>query len=204
MALETFASLAVFCGEFIATPRSIGALIPSSGWLARHIARQVPATDSGYIVELGAGTGAITRALQAHLINPDQLICIERSPTLVQMLRKRFPERCVIQGDAAELDSLLRDQLGTSMSVSHIVSSLPLRSLEPPTVAAISQQVEQLLPDDGRYIQFTYHMGDPGEDAPAGFRRVDTSRVWGNLPPARVDVFKPDRPLPAAAMASAA
>lgn len=203
MALEAFASLAVFCGEFISTPRSIGALLPSSGWLARHIARQVPATDSGYIVELGAGTGAITRALQAHLINPDQLICIERSPTLVQMLRKRFPDRCIIQGDAAELGGLLVDQLGTGMSVSHIVSSLPLRSLEPWQVTAISQQVERVLPDHGHYIQFTYHMGDPGEDAPTGFKRVDTSRVWGNLPPARVDVFKPDRPL-STAMASAA
>ncbi len=193
MGLETFASLAAFCGEFIATPRAIGSLIPSSGWLARHIARQVPATDDGYVIELGAGTGAITRALEQELSNPERLVCVERSATLVGMLRRHFPERCIIEGDAGQLGELLRSQLGADMQVSHIVSSLPLRSLAPPLVAAISQEGQRLLPDSGRYIQFTYHIGDPGDSAPPGFRRLGTSRVWGNLPPARVDVFTPDR-----------
>lgn len=197
MALETFASLAVFCSEFLATPRAIGSLLPSSGWLARHIARQVPTGDNGYVIELGAGTGAITRALQSELSDPNRLICVERSATLVGLLRRRFPQRCIIEGDAAELDMLLRRRLGNDMPISHIVSSLPLRSLEPPLVAAISAQVQNLLPDSGRYIQFTYHMGNPGDDAPSGFRRVGTSRVWGNLPPARVDVFAPNRTQPA-------
>lgn len=192
MALEPFVSLAVFCGEFIATPRSIGALLPSSGRLARRIASQVPAHDNGYVIELGAGTGAITQALLDQLTNPDRLVCIERSPVLADMLRRRFPGLCIIEGDAMHLDVLLQGTLGPEAQVSHIVSSLPLRSLAPQCVREISRQVNLLLSANGHYIQFTYHMGDPGDDAPAGFRRLGFSRVWGNLPPARVDIFTPD------------
>lgn len=192
MALETFVSLAVFCSEFITTPRHIGALLPSSGRLARRIADQVPATGNGYIVELGAGTGAITRALVNHLAEPERLVCIERSPALANMLRQRFPGLHIIEGDAMHLDRLLTDTVGPHAHVSHVVSSLPLRSLAPACVREISRQVNRQLPSDGHYIQFTYHVGDPGNDAPAGFRRVGFSRVWGNLPPARVDVFMPE------------
>lgn len=194
MALETIVSIAVFCGEFIATPRSVGSLLPSSGHLARRIARQIPADDSGYVVELGAGTGAITRALQAHMNNPERLICIERSPVLADLLRRRFPDICVLEGDAMHLDTLLGNTLGPEARVSHIVSSLPLRSLAPMCVRRISSQVYRQLDESGHYIQFTYHMGDPGNEAPRGFRRLGFSRVWGNLPPARVDIFMPDRP----------
>ena len=193
MGLESFASIAVFCSEFIATPRSVGSLIPSSGRLARRIAKQVPASENGLIVELGAGTGAITEALLSRLENPQRLVCVECSPVLAERLRKRFPEIVVIEGDAMHLDKLLRERLGTDVHVGHIVSSLPLRSLSPICVRKISQQVRRLLPTNGHYIQFTYHMADPGNDAPSGFRRLGYSRVWGNLPPARVDVFIPKR-----------
>lgn len=189
MALETIVSAAVFCGEFITTPRSVGALLPSSSRLARRIADQIPAGGSGYVVELGAGTGAITRALLSRIDNPERLVCIERSPVLADLLQKRLPTIRVIEGDARQLDSLLHTLLGPDARVSHIVSSLPLRSLAPACVRRISQQVYRVLAADGQYIQFTYHMGDPGEQAPAGFRRLGYSRVWGNLPPARVDVF---------------
>lgn len=194
MALETIVSIAVFCGEFIATPRSVGALLPSSSRLARRIARQIPADGSGYVIELGAGTGAITRALQSRIKDPERLICVERSPVLADLLRRRFPDIRVIEGDAMHLDTLLNNTLEPDAHISHIVSSLPLRSLAPMCVRRISHQVYRLLPDEGHYIQFTYHMGDPGNEAPRGFRRLGYSRVWGNLPPARVDIFMPDRP----------
>ncbi|MDZ7737404.1 MAG: methyltransferase domain-containing protein [Gammaproteobacteria bacterium] len=60
------------------------------------------------MVELGAGTGAITRALLSRIDNPERLVCIERSPVLVDLLQKRFPTIRVIEGDARQLDSLLR------------------------------------------------------------------------------------------------
>lgn len=202
MALENFASLAVFCSEFIARPRAIGALMPSSSWLARRIAEQVPPGSTGYVVELGAGTGAITRALEATLDDPDRLVCVESSPALAAWLHRRHPDVHVIEGDAARLGELLRTRLGADSHVSHVVSSLPLRSLDPVVVDTISREVELALPDNGRYIQFTYHVGHPGDDAPPGFRRLHTSRVWANLPPARVDIFTPDR-VPATAASAA-
>jgi len=193
MALGTLVSAAVFCSEFLTTPRSVGALVPSSGQLARRIARQLPATGSGYIVELGAGTGAITRALLARIDDPGRLICVERSPVLADLLHRRFPHIRVIEGDAMYLDQLLSGHRAGVTPIDHIVSSLPLRSLSPGCVRRIGRQVRHVLSNDGQYIQFTYDVGDPGNRAPPGFRRLGFSRVWANLPPARVDVFSPDQ-----------
>lgn len=191
---ETIASIAVFCGEFLSTPRTIGSLIPSSNLLARHIANRVPDTQEGYVVELGAGTGAITEALLKYTVPATRLICVERSPNMVRLLRRRFEGVRIFEADAAHLGELLAGLQNTGAAVSHVISSLPMRSLEPELVGTISKQIHQCLPPDGHLIQFTYALGDPGKRAPAGFRRIATSRVWVNLPPARVDVFMPNAP----------
>src|SRR5690606_27501302 len=82
----------LFLQELCATPGSIGAICPSSRYLASQMARQVPVDDSGLIIELGAGTGAITQALLDHGIAPERLLVVEYSGSFVQRLRTRFPQ----------------------------------------------------------------------------------------------------------------
>ncbi len=140
------------------------------------------------MVELGGGTGAVTAALLKHGIPPWKLVVIERSPTLAHHLRQRFPQLRVVQGDAAQLTQLLDHD--RPRGVSSIVSSLPLRSLHPTTTRAIAQQLETLLQPDSLFVQYTYDLrGVPPRLLPH-FRRRSTRIVWGNLPPARVEVFE--------------
>ncbi len=187
---QALVSLAVFGGELLVNPRPIGAAVPSSRALARRMASFLPERPSGYVIELGAGTGAITSALLARGIPPGRLISIERSDTLVRLLRSRFPGPRIIAGDAGRLGSLLHHHLGTD-HVSHIVSSLPLRSLPRKDVFQITHEVKRLLKKDGQFIQYTYHLGITPHESLASFTRAKTSLVWMNFPPARVDVFEP-------------
>ncbi len=180
----------VFTREAFANPREIGAVVPSSPALARRMARLVDPKAPGLVVELGAGTGVVTNALLDQGIPPSRLYAVELSPCLSQLLRKRFQDVQVLCGDAANLRRLLRragaDPLATPVT---IVSSLPLRSLPAPKVHAIVREIGVLIRPGGSWIQYTYALAH--RRFPPGFIRSQSSFVWGNIPPARVDVLVP-------------
>jgi len=181
------ASLVLFTREIWANPRAMGAFSPSTPSLASRMAARVPLDREGLVVELGGGTGAVTTALLKHGVPPWKLVVVERSPTLANHLRQRFPQLRIIQGDAAQLSHLFEQP---SPPISSIVSSLPLRSLHPAVTRAISHQFETLLAPGGLLIQFTYDLRGARARLLPRFRQVSSKIVWGNLPPARVEVFE--------------
>ena len=185
------ASAALFFKEIFANQRTVGAAAPSAPALGKHMASKVPAlADGQYVVELGAGTGAITAQLLNSGIQGDQLVSVERSEVMSGHLRKRFPDIKVVQGDASRLKCLLEDDHGIcSKSVSCIVSGLPLRSLPKTVVKSILSEAQEILPSGGRFIQFTYDIRKGANPALSAFSRRDTQVVWMNFPPARVDVY---------------
>ena len=171
--------------ELLRHPASVGAVLPSSPWLAQAIAAAVPLDSQALIVEIGAGTGAVTQALLARGIAPSRLIVVERSAKLCKLLRRRFPYLTVVQGDAAELIRWV----GPQDAVCAIVSSLPLRSLPDATVTAIAAQMHELLATDGMLVQFTYGWLGASPLQTLGFERYKASWEWRNIPPARIDVL---------------
>lgn len=182
------ASLALFAREIIANPRAMGAACPSAPLLAACMASQVPVDSDGLVVEVGGGTGAVTAALLKRGVPAWKLVVIERSTQLAHHLRQRFPQLRVLQGDAAQLSQLLGQD--RQKKISSIVSSLPLRSLHPTTTRAINDQFETLLEAGGLLVQFTYDLRGTGVRLLPGFRRLSSKIIWGNLPPARVEVFE--------------
>ncbi len=184
---EKTSSLILFAREILNNPREIGAACPSSPILARAMANALPTHLNGVVIELGAGTGTITAALLARGIPPEKLLVLERSTNLVKHLREKFPQLQVIEGDAAQLGNYLEKDT----KVAAIVSGLPLRSLPAPIVKGIVNQINHLLHHDGILIQFTYDLrGEWFEQQHKQFRRAQSTIIWRNLPPARVDMFR--------------
>lgn len=191
-----------FARETLARPRTIGAVCPSSRYLARAMAGELGDIETGLVLELGAGTGSITHALLEQGVDPTRLIAIERSPMLVAHLRSRFPAIRVIEGDATQLVELLGSDAG---GVRAVVSALPLRSLPRTVAQQIVQQIQQLLPEHGVLVQFTYDLRTPSVWHARTLTKERTRVVWKNIPPARVDTFtrQPVPPLsPPACMTS--
>ncbi|MGH8737487.1 MAG: class I SAM-dependent methyltransferase [Burkholderiales bacterium] len=180
-------SMLLFALELLKNPLDMGAVCPSSETLAQHMASQLPLDGPGRVVELGAGTGAITRALLRHGVPPRQLVAVERSAVLAKQLRQSFPHITVAEGDAAHLARLLGSRRS---QVRAVVSGLPLRSLPRPTVAMIMASVDDALTPGGTFIQFTYALHAPVEEVPEHFAKLASTIVWRNFPPARVDVFR--------------
>lgn len=182
--------LFLFFKEFFLHPKSIGSAVPSSILLAKTIAAQVPQDTSGYIVEVGPGTGVITEMLLKSGISPEKFIAIERSTSFYEHLKKRFPEANIIHGDAAHLSELLNEK---SNHVAVIVSGLPLRSLPKNVAKEIGQQLEKVLQPNGLFIQFTYSWIKTHYSLPKNFKYTYSKHMWFNLPPARIDVFKHEK-----------
>ncbi|WP_248883857.1 methyltransferase domain-containing protein [Igneacidithiobacillus siniensis] len=173
-----------FTREFFRDPRGIGALFPSSPFLAQRMAGLVPA-GPGAVIELGPGLGPVTRALLEGGISAADLVLVERSANMVSHLQQQFPKVEVIHGDAAELSTLVAGRLPARA----IVSSLPLRTIPPQIVQRILAEFPKCARPGTAFIQFTYHPLSSCSGLSARFAHNRASYVWRNLPPARVDRF---------------
>ena len=184
-------------GHFIAgwfrSPRHIGALAPSSKALARALAAEINLPALTRTLELGAGTGVTTSALLGCGVLPADLTIIERDPVFCGRLRDRFPDVCVIEGDARHIRRLL-GRHGRPFEADVVISSLPLLSLGPSRQFEILTGIAAVLAPGGLLVQFTYGHGVPIH--PSIMTRLHWSAdkvrtVWRNLPPATVWRMQP-------------
>lgn len=181
----------LWIGMWLRNPRHIASLAPSSAALAQLMAKRVPLKSGQIVVELGAGTGAVTRALLHAGVAPSNLVVIERDAQLVSLLRTRFPGAVIIQGDAAQLQRLLQGRGITSVAC--IVSSLPLLTLPIRTRVAILRASFALLGEQGELIQYTYSPFSPIKTRMLRRMGLNGSRIghiWRNVPPATVWAFR--------------
>jgi phosphatidylethanolamine/phosphatidyl-N-methylethanolamine N-methyltransferase len=160
------------------------------------IAREVPRPVTLPIVELGGGTGAVTRALLDAGIPRDKLIVVELEEVFHRMLVARFPGVRVLQGDARELAALLRRH-GIER-VGAIVSGLPLAAMPRAMVRGIVEESLGVLGPGAPFIQFTYTWMSPISRSRHGLRGGLTQRVFVNFPPASVWVYRREADVAAA------
>src|SRR4051812_9394591 len=185
---------ALFLKRWLRRPFAVGAVVPSGPLLAAAVARRTVAEIAGregHVIELGAGTGEVTKALLAAGIPGDRLALVERDPELVAFLRRHFRGPKIIEGDAARLPRLLAAQ--KVERVAAVVSSLPLLSLPGDVVNGIVHGVFEALPRGAALVQFTY---GPAPPIPRGLREnlhlvgAHGRRIWRNVPPAVVWTFR--------------
>ncbi len=177
----------VLFAKWLRDPFRIGALVPSGPALARAMAAAVDVRRPGAVVELGGGTGAVTRALLKAGIAPRDLVIIERDEGLYRLLTQRFPGSCVIHGDALRAKQLVtRAGVGP---VKAVVSSLPLLAMKGRRQKILLLQSFALMGEDGLFVQFTYGPASPVPERRLrrmGLEAKLAGRVWLNVPPATV------------------
>jgi phosphatidylethanolamine/phosphatidyl-N-methylethanolamine N-methyltransferase len=177
-----------FIRSWLERPLATGAVTPSGRLLARTMARYVEPTREGQVIELGPGTGPVTEALVEHGIDPSRLILVEFNPRFCQLLRSRFPRATVVQGDAYGLRRLVSHALREPAAA--VVSGLPLFTKPLRTRLRLLREAFGVLRPGAPFIQFTYAVVPPIPKAFAGVRTEASDRIWMNLPPARVWVYR--------------
>src|SRR5262245_1749562 len=179
-----------FLRSWIEKPLHMGAVMPSSKLLARTMAEYVDAQAEGPVVELGPGTGAITNALIEHGVDQKRLVLVEYNPGFCALLRDRYPQAKVVQGDAYALRRSLQDVLDVPASA--VVSGLPLVTKPMLTRLKLIRDAFTALAPGAPFVQFTYSVAPPIPKSLPGVSTEASERIWMNLPPARVWVYRKD------------
>lgn len=179
-----------FLSRAVRNPGKVGAVAPSSPHLARDMARVVPSTGNPVVVEIGPGTGALSPAVAARLPEGGRHLAIELDEGMVGYLQNSVPWLEVIQGDAAELEELLR---GAGVDrVDAVISGLPWAIFSAADQQDVLRQVGRVLAPQGALTTFAY-VHALGMSGARGFRHrlgeafdevLTTRTVWRNLPPA--------------------
>jgi phosphatidylethanolamine/phosphatidyl-N-methylethanolamine N-methyltransferase len=177
-----------FIRSWIDKPLHMGAVMPSGKALARTMAAYVDNHATGPVIELGPGTGAITTALVAHGVDQKRLVLVEFNPTFCALLRERYPQATVVQGDAYTLRDTLWDVLKEPASA--IVSGLPLVTKPMLTRLKLIRDAFAALAPSAPFVQFTYSVAPPIPKSLPGVSTEASERIWMNLPPARVWVYR--------------
>lgn len=177
-----------FLQSWLQNPLRTGAVSPSGRALARTMANYVDPAQDGPVIELGPGTGPVTAALIARGVAPERLVLIEYNPEFCKLLRLRFPAATVIEGDAYNMARTLEGQLDRPSTA--VVSSLPLFTRPAPERHGLLDQAFGLSVPRAPFIQFTYAVVSPVPLAPERFDAHVSQRIWANLPPARVWVYR--------------
>jgi phosphatidylethanolamine/phosphatidyl-N-methylethanolamine N-methyltransferase len=177
-----------FLRSWIEKPLHMGAVMPSGRVLARTMAQYVNVDSSEPVVELGPGTGAITNALIEHGVDQKRLVLVEYNPGFCALLRDRYPHAKVVQGDAYAL----RDSLWNVLSApaSAVVSGLPLVTKPMLTRLKLIRDAFGALAPGAPFVQFTYSVAPPIPKSLPGVSTEASERIWMNLPPARVWVYR--------------
>lgn len=168
--------------RFLHNPTLIGSVADSSTQLARAMAATLRLGDQ--VVEVGAGTGAITRAIVRAGVQPPDLVLVEADEECARTLRARFPAVRVVHAYAEQARVPVA-------GADYVVSGVPLRNLTREQRQAFLVAVSRWLRPGGVLVQFTYGLRSPiGREAllDAGFvpRIARPVRVWANVPPALV------------------
>jgi phospholipid N-methyltransferase len=183
---------------------------PSSPFLVDAMVRAAPLASTAAVVELGPGTGAITRKLLEGM-RPDAVLCtIECDALMNQELTRHLGDHRLdaVIGDAQDTLAIVTER-GLAGQVGVVVSSLGLSLLTDPVRERIVEAAAAVLAPGGLFVQYVYCHARAVVYSPTRgfsrfharrylegkFERVSRRLVPLNLPPAWVYTCARPRPL---------
>jgi phosphatidylethanolamine/phosphatidyl-N-methylethanolamine N-methyltransferase len=194
--MSAHAGFWAFFRQWVRNPLRTAAVAPSSRELAAAMVAELP-TDTRRVIELGGGTGALTRALLAHGVRGDDLLVVEFNEELHAHLHARFPAVRIALGDARHLGAIV-GHCGYIVDgpADAIISGLGLLAMPQDTQQQILSEAFACLRPGGRFIQFTYGPQPPVADAvrqALGLAVRKGNFILRNVPPATVYVYERPR-----------
>jgi len=170
--------------RFLKHPARLASLTPSSPTLGRLVAQQVRRAPDEYVVELGCGTGAITRRLLAAGVPPERLFAVDLDAELLAALRAELPEIYTLECDAAEvlhhLPPAVVGRVGT------VICGIPISLLPRRKQRALCDEMFALMPPGRRFLAYTHRLTAPLPEDALGLKGRRLARTLRNLPPASV------------------
>lgn len=175
-----------FFREYLKNIRSVGAVAPSSRYLARKMVASIDFDSAKVIIEYGPGTGVFTSEIIKQKRPETVLLIIETNETFYEKLVDRYgnaPGVEIINASAEDVDSLRK--LHKLPAPDYVVSGLPFTALPSAVSRKILTETATLLGKKGRFITFQYTLVKKSMFAKY-FSDITVARELRNIPPAYV------------------
>jgi phosphatidylethanolamine/phosphatidyl-N-methylethanolamine N-methyltransferase len=178
----------MFFRRWIANPLQMGSVVPSSQALCRRIVTLTRWTPQQCVLELGSGTGVVSRALLAGGVPAERLFVVEIVPDMVRHLRRVLPGVNVIEGDARQLPALLPTQWHGRVGT--VICGIPLVLLPLAEQARFIEAIGAVAPGVG-FLHYSYCATSPLPARKHGLTGRREAWTPLNFPPASVWRYTP-------------
>jgi phosphatidylethanolamine/phosphatidyl-N-methylethanolamine N-methyltransferase len=168
--------------------KGVGAIAPTSTHTAKRMASAVDPNSSLPVLELGAGTGVITRAILERGVQPERLVSIEYAQPFYDGLVERFPHVDVRLGDAFDLDMVLGDL--RDQQFDSVISAVPLLNFPMHRRIALLEDLLSRIPVGRPVIQITYGVLSPVMKMPDRYTVSHFDFIMRNIPPAQLWAYR--------------
>ncbi|KZL19578.1 Ribosomal RNA small subunit methyltransferase A [Pseudovibrio axinellae] len=187
-ALSKFREPSRFLRAWVDSPLTTGALAPSGPVLAQRMAEFIPIQSNNPVLELGPGTGPVTKAILDEGVSKDRLTCLEYRDDFCEHLSEKFEGLRVVQGDAYNMRPSLKHIAPNTLCA--VVSSLPLVSRPMKYRMQCIKDAFALMRPGAPFIQFSYSLVSPVTLKSTMFSWSKTGWIIKNIPPARVWIYR--------------
>lgn len=175
-----------FLKQWLSNPRRIGAVLPSSRYLANKMVEGIDFNKASVIVEYGPGTGVFTDKLLENRNEDTILLIIENNLKFYKLLKDKYnglDNIHLIHGSAEHIDQYLKQY--NIPHVDYVVSGLPFASLPQHISTNILNSTQHILKEKGRFITFQYSLVKKNF-INQFFNHINVKMELRNIPPAYV------------------
>lgn len=185
---ERFGDELKFFKGWIDRPRAVGSIVPTSSVTARKMASIVDPASGLPVLEVGPGTGVITRAILARGVKPENLVAVEYAPEFVRHLRRLYPGVAVIEGDAFDLDAALGARRHAVFDC--VVSGVPLLNFPVAARVAYLESLLARIPAGRPVVQLTYGPKSPVPPGLGDYTVEHFDFIIRNIPPTQLWLYR--------------
>ena len=177
-----------FIRGMMAEPKTVGAIMPTSARMAAKMASIIDTSSGLPVLELGPGTGVITKAILAMGVKPENLVSVEYSTQFYDHLVEKFPGVRFINGDAFNIEQTLADYRGQKFDC--VISGIPLLNFPMHARVKLVESLLDLMPPGRPVVQFSYGPKSPVAKRPESYKVEHFDIILRNIPPAQIWHYK--------------
>ena len=179
-----------FIKGWVKNPGAVGAVKPTGVPAARHMASLIPTESDLPVLELGPGTGVITKELIKRGFEPKKIVSIEYSKDFYDYLVESIPDVNFINGNAFNLEETLNDV--EYERYAGVIGAIPLLNIPEEERVNVIVESLKLVANNGPFVQISYGPKPPMAAVPGKFTVKKSDRIYRNLPPAGIWIYRKD------------
>ncbi|MBB5276155.1 phosphatidylethanolamine/phosphatidyl-N-methylethanolamine N-methyltransferase [Rhizobium rosettiformans] len=169
-------------------PKTVGAIVPTSSVTARRMASVIEPKSGLPVLELGPGTGVITKQILARGVPAEKIVSVEYSEDFYRRLVEDYAGVNFIHGDAFDLKTSLGAFADQTFDC--VISAVPMLSFPMEARIQLLEDLLSRIPEGRPVVQITYGPVSPIIAKPDRYHIQHFDFVVRNIPPAQLWIYR--------------